>query len=222
MEWLLSDLFPVALGATLAPIYPIIVLLLLQGKGGPSAAIAFVSGAVGVRLAQGVLLGMILEIGRAEGGRGPVASAFLLVLGLLLLVSAFRKWQKEEDPDAPSPRWMTMLDGLSGFRAVGAGAVLVLVAVKQWVFTIGAILTIGEFGSGGTTNTLTYLGFVLFTQIFVLPPIAAYLVAPKQAARLLGAARAWLERHNSTILIAVSTIFGAWFFAKGVLGLLGR
>ncbi|NJN82083.1 MAG: hypothetical protein HC802_07225 [Caldilineaceae bacterium] len=46
MNEFLSDLLLLTLGATLAPIYPIGLLLLLQGERGLARAIAFVSGAV--------------------------------------------------------------------------------------------------------------------------------------------------------------------------------
>ena len=34
-------------------------------------------------------------------------------------------------------------------------------------------------------------------------------------------AQGWLERNNRPILIGVSLVFGLWFLAKGVTGLMG-
>jgi hypothetical protein len=53
------DLIPLILAATLAPVFPIIVLLLLQSERGLGKAIAFVVAAVAVRLVQGVIFGLV-------------------------------------------------------------------------------------------------------------------------------------------------------------------
>lgn len=49
------NLLPVMVGATIVPLYPVVILLLLQSEGGLRKAIAFISGGVAMRLAQGVL-----------------------------------------------------------------------------------------------------------------------------------------------------------------------
>lgn len=58
------------------------------------------------------------------------------------------------------------------------------------------------------------------TQMLVLPPIVAFAVAPQKSARPLAVAQGWLERHNRTIVIAVSLISGTWFLFKGITALL--
>jgi hypothetical protein len=221
MDGVILELLPLALGAALAPLWPIIVLLLLQREGGLGNAAAFVSGALAVRLAQGVLFGLVLGVSRSGGERGPVISTLLLVVGLLLLVTAFRKWRKGEDPDAPPPQWLETVGGLSGLRAFGAGAFLMAIGIKQWVFTLSAIAVITYTGPGGAANVGLYLGFVLATQLLILPPLIAFLVAPKQVAPQLTVMRQWLERNNTPIAIAVSLIFGIWFSFKGASGLFG-
>lgn len=224
MADVLVSLLPVILGAALVPLYPIVVLLLLQSQGGLGKATAFVTGAVGVRLAQGVLFGLVFGAAAAahpDDGPQVIASTLLLVLGLLLLVSAYRKWRKEEDPDDPPPKWMTTISGLSAARAFGAGALFVLIAVKQWVFTLTAIDVIQGAGLGSTASTGLYLFYTLATQTLVLIPLLATAVAPQQSAKPLQAAQAWLERYNRVIMIAVSLVFGVWFLYKGISGLMG-
>ncbi len=221
---LLIQLLPVILGATLAPLYPIVVLLLLQGQGGLRKASAFVLGAVAVRAVQGVLFGFVFgAAAEAYPADGPeiIASTLLLLLGILLLIAAFKKWQNQPDPDNPPPQWMAALSGLSALRAAGAGALFVAIAVKQWVFTLTAIDTIQGAALGLTTAAAAYLIYTLATQVLVLLPILAYALAPQRSARPLQAARAWLERYNRPIVIAVSLIFGVYFLVKGISGLIG-
>ena len=101
------------------------------------------------------------------------------------------------------------------------GALLMALAIKQWVFTLSAIAVIeqGELSQAG--NVLAYLFFVLAAQSLVLAPILVSAVAPAQSTKLLDAIQGWLERNNRAIVIAASSIFGVWFLWKGIAGLIG-
>jgi len=224
MNDVLIDLLPLILGAALAPLSPIVVLLLLLGKGGLRTALAFVGGALAVRLTQGVLFGLVFgAAAEAYPETGPqiIASTLLLVLGLLLLLAAFKKWRKQPDPDDPPPQWMAAIAGLSPLKAMGAGAVFMTVAVKQWVFTLAAIDVIQSAALPGAAAVGLYLIYILAAQALVLAPILIYAIAPQQSARPLRAAQAWLERNTRVIGIIVSLVFGLLFFYKGVTGLIG-
>jgi hypothetical protein len=224
MSDVLVDLLPVMVGAAVVPLYPIIVLLLLQSEGGLGTAVAFVSGGIAMRVAQGVVFGVVLGAAMAangEDGQQLIASTLLLVIGILLLVTAFKKWRKDEDSDDPPPKWMTGISSLTGLRAIGAGALFVTIAVKQWVFTLSAISIIAGAELGGSTGASLYLFYILTTQILVLPPILFYAIAPQRAAKPLQTAQGWLERNNRVIVMTVSFIFGLWFSYKGITGLLG-
>jgi hypothetical protein len=224
MSDVLLELLPVAVGAAVVPLNPIIVLLLLQTAGGLGKAVAFVAGDVTARLAQGVLFGLILGAQQAaygEEGQGLITSTLLLILGLLLLIAAFRKWRKEEDPDEPPPKWMAGIGNLTGLRAFGAGALYVAIAAKQWVFTLTAISIISEASLGQSMSVGLYLIFVLLTKTLVLLPIVFFALAPGRAAQPLQAAQGWLDRHKRVIAIAVSLIFGLWFLYQGITGLAG-
>lgn len=217
------DLIPLMLGATLAPIFPIIVLLLLQSEHGLGKAIAFVAGAVTVRLLQGAVFGLVFAPAvEAESAAGLqlIAPTLLTVVGILLLVAGVKKVRKEDDGEDSEPKWMSRLSDLTVLKAAGGGALLMLVAVKQWVFTLSALAVIEEAQPGLTAGVALYLLFVAATQALVLPPIIAFAVAPQKAAKPLAAAQGWLQRHNRVIMIVVSFVFGAWFLFKGVSGLL--
>jgi hypothetical protein len=223
MHKVIIDLIPLIVGAAVVPLYSIAVLLLLQSKGGLFKAVAFVAGGVIVRLVQGILLGLVVGAAceaSSEAGPRLIVSTLLLIAGILLLVTAFKQWRGQDDPDTPTPQWMTAIVGLTTIKAVGAGALFVMIAVKQWVFTLSAIGVISEVGPGGKANVGAYLIYVIGTQSLVLVPILVYAVAPHQTAKPLKATQAWLERHNRQIVIVMSLIVGAWFLFKGITGLI--
>jgi len=221
---ILIDLAPLILRATLVPLYPVVALLMLQSQDGLRKAVAFVSGAVAVRLIQGIIFGLVFHTATEtypEYGPALIASTLLLVVGILLLVAAYKKWRNQADPDDPPPQWMQGVGALSAFRALGAGALLVAISVKQWVFTLAAIDVIVGATVGAGPSVGAYLIYTLATQVLVLLPILASALAPQQSAKPLQAVQAWLERNTRVITITVSLVFGLYFSYKGISGLLG-
>jgi hypothetical protein len=217
-------LLPLVIGAALLPASIILALFLLRGEGGVLKALAFAAGAMTVRLVQGVLFGYVFGAAAdayGESGSNLITSTLLVVVGLVMLISAVTKWRKEADPDAPPPKWMAVVGGLSALQAFGVGALLMALSIKQWVFTLSAIAVIeqGELSHAG--NVLAYLLFVLAAQSLVLAPILVSAVAPTQAARMLDAMQGWLERNSRVIVITVLLIFGVWLLWKGINGLIG-
>jgi hypothetical protein len=223
LGYVIVNLLPLIVGAAVVPLYSIAVLLLLQSKRGLLKASALVTGGVSMRLVQGILFGLVIGVAcKANSKPGPrlIVSTLLLIVGILLVVTAFRQYRKQDDPDAPTPQWMSAIGGLSALKAVGAGALFPIIAVKQWVFTLSAIGVIGEVGPGGVADVGAYLFFVLGTQILVLAPIVAFALAPHRTAKPMNAVRAWLERNNRAIVIVMSLVLGVWFLFKGSTGLI--
>lgn len=219
------NLLPMILGAALAPIWVILVLLMLRSPHGLVKAIAFVAGATTVRLVQGVLFGYVLGASPAAeteaSGPSPVVATLLLVVGILLLITAIKSLRQEEDPDAPPPKWMTMIDSATPLKTFGLGAIFTLVAAKLWVFTLSAIGQIKDANLGSPSgDVIAFLLYVLGAEALLILPLLVYGVAPRQSASLLGGVTNWLERYNRPITIAVSSIFGVLFLWKGLAGLL--
>ena len=219
----LVDLLPLMIGAAVVPIPIITVLLLLSTQGGLLKGAAFVGGAITVRLAQGIFFGFVFNSDPAatsETGANLIVSTLLIVLGILILITAYKKWDKEDDPDAPPPKWMAALGGLSALKAFGVGAAMVAIAAKQWVFTLSAIGVIGQAQLAPPAGIGLFLVYVLAAQALGLIAVIAYAVAPQPAGRALARVSQWLERNDRRILIAFSLIFGLFFLFKGVTGLL--
>jgi hypothetical protein len=220
----LVELLPLMIGAAIAPILIIIVLLLLGSQGGLLKGAAFIGGAIVLRLTQGIVFGYIFTSNPAatsETGGNLIVSTLLVVIAVLMLITAFKKWDKEEDPDAPPPRWLTALGGLSVPKAFGMGAALIALSAKQWVFTLSAIGVIETARLAPSASLGLFLFYVLATQPFGLIAVIAVAVAPRAAGAAVDQARQWLERHNRPVLIAFSLIFGLFFLFTGITGLLG-
>lgn len=135
MDIIVTSLLPLGLAATLVPIQIVVTVFLLQSGNGVAKAIAFAAGVASIRILQGILFGYVIGGARAGDGDGRrsaiITATLLLVLGILLLITAYKTWRKEDDPDAPPPKWMTSISGLSIPKAFGLGMLLMLIAAKQ-------------------------------------------------------------------------------------------
>lgn len=221
MDSTLAALLPFIIGSAVVPLQIIVVTLLLTSeRRGPLKAIAFVLGMTLARLAQGVLFGFVLTGGSGDpadaDNSGVVKATALTILGILLLVTAYKKWAKEPDPDAPPPKWLAMLEGVTPLRALLLGAGFVLIAPKLWVFILGAISTIGEAQLGRPASTWAFLLFILLAQSLLLIPILIRLLMPQRAKSLLASLADWMKRYNDPIVIGISLIFGALFLYQGL------
>jgi hypothetical protein len=224
MSSTLFSLLPMIIGSAVVPMQIILLVLLLTSeKQGLVKAIAFVLGMSVVRMAQGVIFGLIFTGGQgatesSSEGSSWVVATLLTVLGILLLISFYKTLTGEEDPDAPPPKWIAMLDTMTPLLAFGIGAGLLLLSAKLWVFTLSAIGTVEEAALGQPASTITYMLFVLLAESLLILPILVRLVLPRQSQVWLHSISSWLETHNRGIVMAASLIFGLLFLYKGITG----
>ncbi|GAB4373094.1 MAG: hypothetical protein Kow00121_15980 [Elainellaceae cyanobacterium] len=212
---------PVMLGAALAPIWIILVVLLLRDPNGLTKGIAFVAGATTVRLGQGIMFGYLFAaFSPAEETQdfSVVVSTLLIVGGILLLIVTLKAFRQTSDPDAPPLRWMVVMDSANALTVFGLGAVLTLAATKFWVLTLLAISIICEADLNRLESITAFLIYVLGTEVLILIPLVVYAIVPRQSAALLRSIAHWLEQYDHPITIAVSFTFGSLFLWQGVMG----
>lgn len=223
MTSLFGELLPLILGNVLAPLWLIIVLLLLAKPGGVAKAGAFVLGMTLARVVQGALFGAVMASGVKGGNDGgsSVVATLQLLLGILLLIAAFKKWRKEEDPDEPPPKWMQSLDQTTAIKAFSMGAIGIAVGPKLWAFTLSALAVINQAELDQTGAIIAYAAYIVFAQILLMLAILISAVAPQGSRALLKRAIEWLTTYNRPITVTVALIFGLLFTWDGVSGLLG-
>lgn len=223
MSSLWTTLVPVVIGSAVVPIQVVVTILLLRGDGGRASAFAWVGGMASVRLAQGVLFGLVLTGSSTQpsdgGGPGPFASGILLVLAFLLYALALRQATADDDPDAPPPRWMTMTEGMGPRRPFLVGAGVLAIGPKFWVFTLAAVGAISDADLGCAAGITIFLSYLVLAASLHLTVLGAVLLAPAGSAQVLEKASGWLVRHNGAITIVLGLVFGTWFLVKALNGL---
>ena len=218
-----SSLIPLIVGGALVPIQIVITTLLLRSRAGKLTAVAWVAGMTTVRLAQGLVFGLLLgsQDGSSSTSDEPAAamSLLLLVLAIVFYVSAAKQVAKHPDEDAPPPKWMAMLDGIRPARAYLLGVGLLAIGAKPWVFTLGAIAAIGDAGLDQRVSIVTFLVFVVLTESIHLMAIGVAYALPDRSAALLDRITMFMETYNRTIMIVLGLVFGTWFLVKALGGL---
>ena len=213
-----TTLIPLAVTTAVLPVQLTITILMLRSSGGRARAGAWIGGMTVVRLLQYAFFGVVLEraVDDGEPGTSHVEGALLLVVGVLLLVSAARKAANQPDEDAPPPRWMTMVDGVSPGRAFLMGAGLVAFSPKLWAFTLGAIGAIGDAQPSTVEGWIVFVVWVVMAQGLHLLALVSAVLVPQRAESLLARAGVALERNSRPLVIGVSVAFGAWFLLKAL------
>ncbi len=223
MSDLWTSLIPLIIGSALVPIQIVVTTLLLRSKSGRSTAVAWVGGMTTVRLAQGVVFGLILGAGdgtdASSGGPGSAVSLLLLVIAVVFYVSAAKQLLDQPDEDAPPPRWMAMVESVTPGRAYLLGAGLVAASAKFWVFTLGAIAAIGAAGMSRPASIVTFLLFVALAESLLLAILVVAYAMPHRAETLLDRVAGLLERYNRVLVITLGLVFGTWFLVKALDGL---
>ncbi|MGA9378686.1 MAG: GAP family protein [Phormidium sp.] len=221
METLLVSLLPYIIGSAVVPLQIIIGLLLLKSnRQGLFKAVAYVTGMTIARLLQGLIFGLILTEAAASAetssGRNLVISTLLLVLSILLLITAYKKWRGLDDPDEPPPKWLTTIDSATPLKAFEIGLGLPLIAPKLWVFTLSVLATIAAAQLGQPSSTIAFLIFILLAQSLLLLPIFIRILLPQKSKSLLDKISTWLTKNNRSIVMVVSLVFGLLFFKSGI------
>lgn len=218
MTELWTTLIPLAVATAVLPVQLAITILMLRSASGRARAGAWIAGMTLVRLVQYAVFGLVLEraMEDAAAGTSPVEGALLLVVAVLLLVSAARKIANQPDEDAPAPRWMTMVDGITSGRAFLMGAGLVAMSPKLWAFTLGAIGAIGDAALDPAVGWAVFIVWVVLAEALHLLAVLAAVVAPERAGVVLARAGGALERHSRAVMIGVGLVFGVWFLLKAL------
>lgn len=217
-----SSLVPLILGCALEPIELVITIMLLGSPSGLRAAGAWVGGHVTTRLLQGLIFGTILHWG-ARGADSShahhwIVSTVLLVVALLFLITSAREVFGGDDPNAPPPKWMTMLTSATPTKAFLIGTGIMTVSPKSWVFTLAAIGVIGNAEMGRAANVVSYIGFVALAASGNLAIVGMAAFFPQRSRSLLDRTLRWLQKNDRPIMVAVGLVFGVWFGIKALRG----
>ena len=235
----LISLVPFIIASVAMPTWILLVVVLLTQAKRRVEAIAFVSGVTLIRLAQGVLFGLILstyDVPSVSGGPELeiVVSVLLVSGGILLWAAALQQWLvarsssaavapspeqlellegADNVPGGREPRWRAVVRRITPVKALLLGAVLVTSSPRAWLFTLGAMGVIAQAYLRPSISLAAYLFYVVGANLLIVAPILV------SSSTWFDAAAEWLELHNRTLVIVASLVVGSIFLWRGGIGL---
>ena len=223
----IAEVLPAAIGVVLINPMPIMaVILMLFSPRATAIAPAFVVGWVlGLVAAFGILLFVVSPDDMVGDTREPstLSSLVRILLGLVLLVLAFRQWRGRTPPgeEGALPAWMANLEQASPGSALGLGAFLSGLNPKNLAFTIAAAVAIAQAGLATGEKLVPVAAYVLLASVGIAAPVVWYVVARERAVATLARWRVWLTANYATVMATVLLLFGVTLGAQGLGALIG-
>ena len=216
----LLKMLPFALGA-IAPTMIGLVVIFLSGTRGLVKASAFIPGKYIFYVFWGLvtldfvdqLLSPGLNVSRS------VSDGFFLIAGLLLLVLAVRNFFVEDDPDAPPPKFMTILAKLGPFKLFGLG---IGISVIQPRFIIFVLLGASMIAEARLSTIESFISLLVLALLMVLPmlfPVVVFLIMGEHRVDAMKSMRTWLVHNQRMINVVVMGIFGILLLLVGLTGI---
>jgi Sap, sulfolipid-1-addressing protein len=223
MGAVLLQILPLALGA-IAPTMIGLVVFILNDARGLLKAFTLVLGKYIVYVFWGLislsLVGYISPSGSGKKG-DSVLPALFLIFGLLLLILAARNFLGEDDPDAPPPKILKIVDKIGPLKFIGVGVLLSLVQPRfiMLVLVGAAIITNARLRT--SENIISVFLLALLMVWVMLIPIIMILVMGERGDNAMKSMRVWLTHNQRKLNVAVMGIFGIGLVIVGLIGIFG-
>ncbi len=215
-----GSVLALAVGAAISPLPVIAVVLMLLSRRARTDGPSFLLGwALGLGAVSSVVYLVTDGAGASSGGNaGRGVSWGLIVLGVLLLAMAGRRWRRRPPPGvAPeTPRWMRGIDSMTPLPAFGLAVVLAAAAPKNLVLSAGAGAALGQLGLTAPEVAVSLLVYVLVGSSTIGAPVVLYLTGGQRARAALEGFHGWLDAHGDAVLTVLLLVFGAVLVAKGL------
>lgn len=206
------DLVLIALVITVEPIPLTAFILVLSARRGIIKGLEFI---LGWLLSLVVVIGGVVLV---TGGKPPrpqtspstTALAVKIAIGVLLILVAVRQKRRIGRPRKP-PSWMSKLDNLSGWAAVGLGLFL-----QPWPLVAAGAATVVELHVSSIESYVLLVGFCLLSTASILALEIHATLSPEVARRRLDALRQWIDNHRDPVIIILSLVLGLWLMGHSI------
>jgi threonine/homoserine/homoserine lactone efflux protein len=213
---------PIAVGVLISPMPIVAVVLMLVSRKATANGFSFLLGwIVGIAALGSIVLLVAGAATPAESGPPTWASVVKIVLGVLLLLLAFKQWRgRPRAGVAPeTPRWMSAIDAFTPVKAFGLAVLLGAVNPKNLLLVVSGAAAI----AAATSQTGEQLGalavFVVVASVGVAAPVVIYLAMGARAATLLDELKTWMIQNNAVIMAVLLLVLGAKMVGDGIAAL---
>jgi len=209
--------FAVGVGVSPIPLIAVILMLFTERArvNGPLFLVGWVLGLSAVA-GGAYLLAAAIGLGGDPDGTQGVAWA-KLVLGVLLLLAAGRKWRNRPraGDEEEMPAWMAKVDTFGPGKAFGL-AVALSANPKNLLLAAGAGSSLAQLDLAAGEVVAALAVFVAIGSVAVALTVGYDVVGGARARTALDALKAWLAVHNAAVLAVLYLVFGAVLVAQAM------
>lgn len=218
-----GEILPLGVGVAISPFPIVAVILMLLTRRRKSNAPAFLVGWIAGLVVVGVVVLLIsnrVEVATYDE-RSTGASALRVLIGVLLLLPAWRRWQSrpKEGEEPQIPRWMWRVESVNPAMAMGLGVVLSGLNPKDTTLAVIAAVAIAQAGLSAAESAITLAVFIAIATISVVAPITLYFLLGNRAEETLTGWKAWLTENNATVMAVLFLVFSVVLVGQGIRGL---
>jgi threonine/homoserine/homoserine lactone efflux protein len=217
----IGQVLSLAVGVAISPVPIIAVVLMLVTSRARSNGPAFVVGwLLGLSIVGTIVLLVAPDATNDSGGPATWVSTLKLVLGVLLVLLAFKQWRGRPHggEEAPTPKWMGAIDAFTAPKALGAGAVLSGANPKNLLLAVGAAASIVQTGISGGEQAIAYAVFAVLGTVGVAVPVVIYFALGDRAGGILNRLKTWLAKNNAVIMAVLLLVIGVKLIGDAISG----
>lgn len=202
---------PIALGIVVATLPALAVPLILITRRKIGILLTFMAGYAGGLLAVG---GVVISFADLATPNEAVPARWIvwlrILLGLTLLVLAWRKWRGRAAPGEAEdvPGWMKSIDTIDTWRAALLGFALVALNPKNVVLVASGGLAIAQATPAPLAQAGALLVFAAVSGIGIAMPYLMWITMGEAAIAPLDRLKAAMARNNRLIVTAILALLG--------------
>jgi hypothetical protein len=221
LNGVLGALLPLAIAVTISPIPIIAEILLLFTKKPVANAGAYLAGfIVGIAVVLGILVVVANVINLSKSGPSKGAGTVQILLGVLLLVAAVRRFRSRPEPGevAQTPKWMNGIAGFTPGRSLGIGAAIGAANPKNIAVGVAAAVTVSAASLSAGQTTISIVAYVVVAALGVAAPLMVTISFRDRAQLILNGWKTWLGQNNAAVMAVLFLVFAVILIGKGVAG----
>jgi hypothetical protein len=202
---------PIALGIVVATLPALAVPLILITRREIRILLAFMAGYAGGLLAVGGVVISFADLATPNEADPARWTVWLrILLGLTLLVLAWRKWRGRAAPVEAEdvPGWMKSIDTIDTWRAALLGFALVALNPKNVVLVASGGLAIAQATPAPLAQAGALLVFAAVSGIGIAMPYLMWITMGEAAIAPLDRLKAAMARNNRLIVTAILAVLG--------------
>lgn len=208
---------PIAVGLLLATLPMLMLSLVLITKRSTKVSYAFIGGWIAGLLVVGAIVITLADVIAMSDEPTWWAGGVKLVLGIVLVLIALRKWftRPRSDEESTVPGWMATAESMTARQAVGLGFLLAAANPKNIALVAAGAAVIAYATAQVLEQLVALVAFAIVASLGVAAPAVIRVVLASRAERTLAAVDRWMMRHNVAITAAVLLILGVALIGNG-------